>query len=121
MTMIEKHYTPDQLAALEQRPVELGEAAIADAEREWAELIAAAETERAAGSDPAAPAVRELARRWLQLVERFTGGDSEVEASLKRMYEKEGPESASHGLVSPELMAYMVRAMDHARAGGSGE
>ena len=113
--MHERHYTPDQLAQLEQRRRELGDDAIRRAEGEWAELIAEAEDLRAAGVDPADERVQALAARWRELLERFTGGDPGIQASLKAMYEAEGPERASRGALSRELMEWMGRAM-----GGAG-
>jgi MerR family transcriptional regulator, thiopeptide resistance regulator len=112
MTMHERYYTPDQLARLEERRRSLGDDGMARAEREWAELIAAVEAEREAGTDPSDPRVQELARRWRGLIEQFTGGDPGIAASLRRMYEEQGAEAASRGVMSPELMAYVGRAME---------
>jgi TipAS antibiotic-recognition protein len=80
------------------------------AEAEWARLIAAAEAERAAGTDPRDPKVQALAARWQQLIEAFTGGDPGIAESLKRMYAEEDVQRASRGMVSPELMEYIARA-----------
>jgi MerR family transcriptional regulator, thiopeptide resistance regulator len=104
--MADSHYTPEQLQQLEDRRRELGEDAIAAAEREWPELIAAVEARRASGTDPAAPEVRALAARWRELVEQFTGGDPGIERSLRSAY-AEHPNA--HGM-SPDLMAYVARA-----------
>jgi DNA-binding transcriptional MerR regulator len=114
MTMIDKHYTPKQLETLEQRRQELGEDGMAKAQRDWAELIAEFERERAAGTDPADPRAQELAARWQALIEQFTGGDTGIRASLQRMYDEEGAERASRGGVSPELMAYVKEAISAA-------
>ena len=115
MTMFEKYYTPEQLEALEARRDELGDDAIRRAEDEWAQLIAEAERLRAEGVDPSDARVQPLAARWRELVERFTGGDPGIAASLKAMYETEGPERASRGALSGELMEWMGRAMGRAR------
>ena len=111
MTMFERYYTPEQLDALEARRRELGDDAVRAAEDEWAQLIAEAERLRAEGVDPSDARVRPLAARWRQLVEQFTGGDPAIAASLKAMYEAEGPQRASRGAVSGELMEWMGRAM----------
>lgn len=110
MTMTERYYTPEQLEQLERRRQELGEEGMAKAQQEWAGLIAAVRAEQEAGTDPGHPRVQELARRWRALIERFTGGDPGIRASLQRMYEEQGPERASRGMVDPELMAYIGRA-----------
>ena len=40
----------------------------------------------------------------------FTGGDPEIAASLKRMYEEEGPARASRGVADPKDLEYLERA-----------
>jgi TipAS antibiotic-recognition domain len=70
--------------------------------------------ERQAGADPGDPRVQELARRWSELVEAFTGGDPGIRGSLQRMYEERGPERASRGVVSAELAAYVAEAQSQA-------
>lgn len=110
MTMIEKHYTPEQLAQLEARADELGPGGMERAQQDWAELIAAVRAERERGTDPTDPRVLELARRWQALVEAFTGGDAGIASSLAQMYDQEGPEQASRGMVDPGLLEYLGRA-----------
>jgi DNA-binding transcriptional MerR regulator len=111
MTLHEQYYTPEQLEQLSRRAGALGEDGVRKAEQEWADLIAAIEAERAKGTDPGDPRVQELAGRWQALIEQFTGGDPGIAASLKRMYESEGPEKASRGALSPDLMAYAGEAV----------
>lgn len=112
MTMHERYYTPEQLAELERRRDELGgDEAMKRAETEWAELLAAVRAEKDRGTDPADPRMQELAARWTGLIEQFTGGDPGIMQSLKAMYEQEGPENASRGMVDRDLMEYAQRAM----------
>ena len=119
MTMHEKYYTPEQLAQLERRREELGrDAAMKKAEQEWADLLAAVRAEKERGTDPADPRMQELATRWTGLIEQFTGGDPAIFQSLKSMYEQEGPEKASRGMVDAELMAYAQRAIEARGAAG---
>ena len=108
MSRMERYYTPEQPEQLERRAAALGEDGLRRAEAEWAELIAAVEAERAAGTDPADP----LVERWTGLIEQFTGGDPGIRASLKRMYAAEGPERASRGAVNAATMAYATLAID---------
>ena len=115
MTMAERYYTPEQLAQLEQRRTDLGEEGMRKAEADWAELIAEAEELRASGAAPTDPLVAPLADRWMALIRQFTGGDMGIHASLNTMYETEGPEKASRGMVSPELMAWMREAVEARR------
>jgi len=109
--MFEKYYTSEQLERLDRRGRELGAEAVEAAQREWAELIAAVQAERANGTDPSDPRVQALARRWRELIDAFTGEDPEIEKSLRTMYEREGAAAASRGMVDEQLMSYVSRAL----------
>ncbi|MGZ4192879.1 MAG: MerR family transcriptional regulator [Solirubrobacteraceae bacterium] len=111
MIMSESYYTADQQEQLAERRQALGPEGMAAAERDWAELIEAVRAERANGTDPADPRMQALAGRWRGLIEQFTGGDEGIRQSLARMYEEEGPQAASQGMVDPELMQYVGRAL----------
>jgi len=113
-TMIEKYYTPEQLEYLRQRRETVGEARIQQVQQEWADLFAAVRKEMDAGTDPAHPRVKELAKKWQSLIAEFTGGDAGVAASARRMYEEtmgqpDGP-AARYGL-DPAMWDYISRAM----------
>ena len=111
ITMHNKYYTPEQLAELEERKNELGPEGMERAQRDWAELIAAVEAEKDAGTDPSDARMKPLVEKWQGLISAFTGGDPQMLASLKKMYESEGPEQASRGLVDPEVMGFMNAAI----------
>ncbi|MDG3007896.1 MerR family transcriptional regulator [Paludisphaera mucosa] len=89
MTMIEKYYTADQLAALRKRREEVGEEAMNRAPQQWADLQAEVQAAMDEGVDPPDPRAGALARRWFDLVSAFTGGDPEIFKSLNRMYANE--------------------------------
>jgi DNA-binding transcriptional MerR regulator len=110
MSMFERYYTPEQLRQLEERRQTLGEDEIKRVEQEWKDLYARVREHREKGTDPADPAVQALVRRSGELIQMFTGGDPGIAASLKRMYEEEGPERASRGLADPDDLAYLDRA-----------
>lgn len=110
MTMIEKYYTPEQLAQLEQRGAEVGEARIREVQEEWPKLMAEVREAMAAGKDPASPEVQALARRWKGLIEEFTGGDPGIAKSLGEMYRNEPAARERVGL-DPALGEYVGRAM----------
>jgi hypothetical protein len=110
-TMSETYYTPEQLETLARRREELGEDGMRRAEQDWAEVLAGFEAARVAGTDPADPDVQALAARARELLESFTGGDPAMYASLRRMYETEGPEKASRGTMNADTAAYLQRAM----------
>jgi len=111
MIMSESYYTAEQQEQLAERRQALGEEGMAAAERDWAELIEAVRAERATGTDPGDPRMLELARRWRGLIEQFTGGDEGIRQSLGRMYREQGVQTASRGMVDPELMEYVGKAL----------
>jgi DNA-binding transcriptional MerR regulator len=92
MTMIEKYYTPEQLKSLEERRLAGGaemEEAIQNAPQWWEDLFAGVTAAMDAGVPPDDPQAQDLARRWLELVTMFTGGDPGIYNSLRSMYENE--------------------------------
>jgi MerR family transcriptional regulator, thiopeptide resistance regulator len=111
MIMSESYYTAEQQEQLAERRRALGEEGMAAAQRDWAELIEAVRAERASGTDPGDPRMLELARRWRGLIEQFTGDDEGIRQSLGRMYREQGVQTASRGMVDPELMAYVGEAL----------
>jgi MerR family transcriptional regulator, thiopeptide resistance regulator len=110
MSMLEKYYTPEQLEALKQRRELLGEDHIQQVQAEWQTLIEQARLEMAKGTDPTSEPVKALARRSLELIQAFTGGDPGIERSLNQMYQQEPPEVASRGAVDAAVMEYLGQA-----------
>jgi DNA-binding transcriptional MerR regulator len=104
MNMIEKYYTPEQLAAFQERARQMGEDKIRQAEADWADLIAQVRDHMARGTDPASEPVRDLARRRDELVRAFTGGNPEIAESLKQMWTQE---ENIMGLDTKEMRAMM--------------
>jgi MerR family transcriptional regulator, thiopeptide resistance regulator len=90
MTMIENYYTPEQMEAIKKRGEQMGEEAIRQSQVDWAELIAEVRAEKEKGTDPADPKVQAMARRWMDLVNGFTGGDPGITESLKRLWKEQG-------------------------------
>lgn len=111
ITMFEKYYTPEQAETIKQRAELLGEDRIRQAEAQWQELILQVRAEMEKGTEPTSESVQALARRWMELVQQFTGGDSGIEQSLKRMYQQERPEVASRGAVDSAMFEYMGKAI----------
>lgn len=117
ITMFEKYYTPEQLDTLKQRYDDLGPDRIQQAETEWQELIEQARLAMSQGVDPASHSVQQLAQRWLSLIQAFTGGDPEIQQSLETLYQQEGAESASRGMVDRAVMNYMGQAIARLQGG----
>ncbi len=114
-TMSEQYYTPEQRADLARRAEAMGPEGMAKAQQDWVDLYASLDELREAGVDPADERVQALAAKARSLLEAFTGGDPAMYASLKKMYETEGAEKASRGMVTPERAAYLQAAMDASR------
>ncbi|MGE3801589.1 MAG: MerR family transcriptional regulator [Candidatus Kapaibacterium sp.] len=116
--MTEKYYTKEQQEYLKNRYEEVGEERIQQVQKEWEELIAAARSEMEKGSDPMSQPVLEIARKWNALVDEFTGGNPGVTASLKQMYNEEGPEKASRGMMDPAIFEFMREPCERVRGTG---
>jgi DNA-binding transcriptional MerR regulator len=119
MTMIETYYTPEQLDDLKKRGEPIGEERIRQSQEDWAALIAQVRAEMDRGTDPSAPEVRAMARRWMAMVGEFTGGDPGIERSVGRLWNEQGDTiAAQHGSqYDPRgVMEYIGRAMAAAKA-----
>jgi DNA-binding transcriptional MerR regulator len=110
MTLLEKHFSPDERAYLQARGEALGPEKIQEAQEAWPELIQKMQEEMEKGTDPAAPEMGALALRWRALIEEFSGGNEEVAASLAGMYNSEPGLAEVQGL-SKELFRYVGQAL----------
>jgi len=112
MNMFEKYYTKEQLEELKQRADALGEKGMQQAQQDWADLIEEVRVEMEKGTDPTSPQVVALGRRWRALIEAFTGGNPEIEKSLRTMYQNEPVHEKIQGTPHhPGMMAYIGKAM----------
>ena len=107
---IEKYYTPEQLEQLERRRQELGEERIRAAQEEWPVLMEQVRVEMEDGTDPADERVQRLARRWMELVEEFTGGDTGIRRSVTNMWQQEETLMGMDTANMREMMSYISRA-----------
>ncbi len=89
MTMVEKYYTPEQLAWLKERANQIGQERIREVEAEWPRLMAEVRAEMKKGTDPASERVQSLAKRWMGLMQEFTGGNPEIERAARSMWDSE--------------------------------
>lgn len=104
MTMVEKHYTPEQLELLAQRREEVGEERIKQVEAEWPRLIEEMVAAIDAGVTPTDPRAKALAERWMGLVQEFSGGNREIEGAVKRVWEQEGEQIVQQHGMNPRMM-----------------
>ena len=112
ITWMEKYYTPEQLEELKRRGEEIGQERIRQVEAEWPDLMAKVRAEMDRGTDPTSETVRALARRWMELVREFTGGNPGIERSLGQVWQEE--EENVHGIETApmrEMMAYVQKAL----------
>jgi DNA-binding transcriptional MerR regulator len=118
MHMIENYYTPEQLEYFKKRREE-GGAALEERARQvqalWAELMEAYRVEMEKGTDPADPRAQELEKRRQALVNEFTGGNPEIEQSLKRMWEEQGEKFAAQFGYDPKALEYMRKVNEAAK------
>lgn len=98
MTMFDKYYTKEQLDTLATRRDALGDDKLREVQEEWPRLIASVREEMQRGTDPKDPKVQALAKRWMELVQAFTGGDPSIAQSLKNLYRGEPQFAAQQGL-----------------------
>ena len=106
--MLEKYYTPDQLEELRQRKGAVGDERIQQVQQEWPELIVQVQAEMKNGTDPASDEVQLLAKRWLGLINEFTGGNPKIAQSLNQMYQQE-PTLQQQANFDPRLMEYVSK------------
>jgi len=109
IAMYDKYYTEEQRQQLAERGRQLGPEAIRAVEAEWPQLIAKVRAEMEKGTDPASETVQALAKRWMELVQAFTGGDPGITQSLGTLYREEPAVREKTGLDS-EIFGYVQRA-----------
>ena len=110
ITMIERSFTPDELAEIKERGAKLGAEHIKAVEAEWPTLIAQVRREMLEGTDPASDRMRPLATRWRELVREFTGGNPSIEQKVRAMYVAEPKRAEQNGL-DPAMFEYVGKAI----------
>ncbi|XXY54578.1 MerR family transcriptional regulator [Sorangium sp. So ce269] len=110
MTMIEKYYTPEQLAELKQRADALGPEKMREAENAWKTIYDDMRAEMQKGSDPKSEPVQQIVRRMRELIDAFTGKNPEIERSLNTMYQQE-PSMRNRPGMDPALHEFIGKAM----------
>jgi DNA-binding transcriptional MerR regulator len=114
-TMLDKYYTPEQMEELRQRREALGEDRMRQAEVDWKELMEQVQAEMDRGTDPADERVQQLARRWMGLVQEFTGGNPGITQSLGRVYQEETTVAGMDTAHMRRMMEYVGKAMAAAK------
>jgi len=86
MDWTQKYYSEDARQKLEERRRTLSPDFVEKGQLDWAALIREVEEAVAEGTDPASERAQALAVRWSELIKAFTGGDSEIQAGLNKLY-----------------------------------
>ena len=110
-TMIDRHYTPEELAQLEERSKRMGDETMQAVQQQWATLFERFDAHRQAGDDPASPSVQALVDQAQALISQFTGGDAGIRSSLDTAVQHTPDEMYRAWGISPELGAYYGSAM----------
>lgn len=108
MTMVEKHYTPDQLKWLAERRAAIGDERIKEVEAAWPVLIDEVLAAIDDGVEPDEPRALALADRWRGLVAEFTGGNAAIEGAVQRVWEQDGEQVAQQHGMNPRMMEAMA-------------
>lgn len=110
MEWTNKYYSEEAKEKIAARAATVPKEAIEQAQRDWPVLIS--EIEAALGEDPASDKAQALAERWANLVAGFTGGDSEIQQGLNKMYadQKKWPASFPKPYTD-EVAAFIQKAL----------
>jgi len=90
MDWTKKYYSEDANKKIAERAQTIPQGVIEKAQNDWATLIAEVEKAVAEGVSPTSERAAALAIRWRELIRGFTGGDSEIQAGLNKMYSDQG-------------------------------
>ena len=83
---------------------------------EWPLLIAQVRKEFEAGTAPGSPAVRQLARQWMEITRSYAGDDPATHERLRMAYQKE-PRLMLGSWISEDMKSYVGAMMAALRAG----
>ncbi len=109
--LFNQYYTKEQRQYLDERAQAIGEEQIQQVQNDWQDLFAAVEAEMNKGTKPTDEKVLVLAKRWSELVESFTSGNSGVMQGLNNMVQAEYPTMQQQfGFPDARLFEYIGKA-----------
>lgn len=112
MDWTKKYYSDEAQREIEKRANTIPREVVEQAQRDWATLIGEVETAVATGEDPASEKSQALATRWSELIKRFTGGNSEIQKGLNRMYaDRDNWPASMPKPFSDEVQDFIARAI----------
>ena len=115
MTVLENHFSPEQLQQLADRRAELGSDRIEAAKVQWAALVEEGLRYVGDGTPVFDPAVREWARSWDETGSLFHSGE-QTKTAARSMWAENSP-ALSAGLPwSPDQLAGLLAYLQKVRA-----
>lgn len=81
-----KYYSEEAQAKIAERQRTIPREVIEQGQRDWMALITEVEAAVKEGVDPSSERAQGLAARWSGLIKGFTGGDTEIQKGLNKMY-----------------------------------
>ncbi len=86
MDWTKKYYSAEAKEKIAERAKTIPPEVVEQGQRDWVTLIREVEAAVAEGIDPKSNKAAALAERWSTLIRAFTGGSSEIQAGLNKMY-----------------------------------
>lgn len=109
-TQLDVQLTEPQRRLLAAQREKLGDATLAQAQRDWPLLIAEVRAAIDAGTAPEAPSALALARRWHALVQLATAGDAGIGRKIGAAYDAQPQAMAAQGM-DRAMFAWIGRGM----------
>ena len=117
MDWTKKYYSEEAQQKIAERAQSIPHEVVEKAQNDWAVLIAEVEQAVVDGVSPTSERAAGLAMRWRELIRGFTGGSTEVQAGLNKMYSDQAnwpkdfpkPYSDAAGILMCEAMAALQK------------
>jgi len=105
-----RYFTKEQIHLMKKQYDKLNDKEADKYTNNWSQLITLFQAEKENGTSVDNPRVIELAEKWKQEMDFFTGGDSEIISSAERYY-TDNPHAAKGSGMSGELYKYIKDAL----------
>jgi DNA-binding transcriptional MerR regulator len=109
---VEKYFTQEQLEKMKMQTEQFSSEEKKQVESNWSELITNIRAEMEKGTSPEDPTVIQLARRWSEMINQFTGGDNEIVKAAERFHAQNPGNPLQFG-IDRDLYKYIQKAMSH--------
>lgn len=113
INMSEKYFTQEQLEKMKKHGEQFSSEEIKQYEQKMSELVADVRGEIKKGTPSDNPKAVQLAKRWKELTNKFTGGDSSIVEAAERFYVENPNTPVENYGVDGEVYKYIKNAMSH--------